>query len=176
VLPKNTCSHIFGSSHCNDIDLSIQSLAFELLQIILADYRSMADPLSISASIAALLQVSGTVLQYIKSSKDANKDMKAFQVEMINVRGLLLSLKELLPDPESGESSLLPVFESLGGALKQFETILTELVSKLQPKGGFGKAGKVMSWHFKKDEVKNLISVVERYKTLFSLALQSDQM
>jgi len=138
----------------------------------------MADPLSISASIIALLQASGTLVQYIKSTKDANQDIKALQSEVINVRGLLFSLQDLLPDPESDGESLLPVFECLGsqdGPLKQFEAILGELVAQLQPKDGLRKAGLVLYWHFKKDDIKNLISIVERYKTLFSLALQNDQ-
>jgi hypothetical protein len=138
----------------------------------------MADPLSISASIIALLQASGTLVQYIKSTKDANQDIKALQSEVINVRGLLFSLKDLLPDPESDEESLLPIFECLGGRdgpLKQFEAILEELVTQLQPKDGLRKAGQVLYWHFKKDDIKNLIGIVERYKTLFSLALQNDQ-
>jgi hypothetical protein len=139
----------------------------------------MADPLSISTSIVALLQASGTVLQYIKSLKDANKDIKTFQVEMINVRGLLFSLQDLLSDLKSGEASLLPVFESLGGengALKQFETTLADLVSKLRPKDCSTMAGIVVSWHFKKEDVKNLIGTIERYKTLFTLVLQRDQL
>jgi hypothetical protein len=138
----------------------------------------MADPLSISASIIALLQASGTLVRYIKSAKDADKDIKAFQIEVINVRGLLFSLKDLLPDTESGEESLLPVFECLGGQdgpLKQFEVILGDLITQLQPKDGLKKAGQLLCWHFKKEDIKNLIGIVERYKTLFSLALQNDQ-
>lgn len=138
----------------------------------------MADPLSISVSIIALLQTFGTLVQYIKSTKDANQDIKALQAEVINVRGLLFSLKDLLPDPESDEEPLLPVFECLGGQdgpLKQFEVVLGELVTQLQPKDGLRKAGQVLYWHFKKDDIKNLIGIVERYKTLFSLALQNDQ-
>jgi len=144
-----------------------------------SSYRSMADPLSISASIIALLQASGTILQYIKSVKDANKDIKTFQVEMINIRGLLFSLQDLLSDLKPGETSLLPVFESLGGengALKQFKTTLEDLVSKLGPKEYSTMVGKVVSWHFKKDDVKNLLSTIERYKTLFTLVLQRDQL
>jgi hypothetical protein len=139
----------------------------------------MADALGIAASIIALLQASGAVVQYLKSSKDANKDIQALKIEVINVRGLLYSLKDLLPEPEADEVSLLPVFESLGsldGPLKQFEIILTELSLRLKPKEGLKKTTQVLSWHFKKDEIKNLIGTVERYKTLFSLALQNDQL
>lgn len=138
----------------------------------------MADALGIAASIIALLQASGAVVQYLKSSKDANKDIQALKIEVINVRGLLFSLKDLLPEPESDEDSLLPVFESLGGQdgpLKQFEMILAELALRLGPKEGLKKTGQPLSWHFK-DDIKSLIGTVERYKTLFSLALQNDQL
>lgn len=139
----------------------------------------MADALSIAASIVALLQASGAVVQYLKSSKDANKDIQALKIEVINVRGLIYSLKDLVPDPEADEDSSLPVFESLGGQdgpLKQFETILAELALRLRPKEGLKKTGQALSWHFKKEDVKSLIGTVERYKTLFSLALQNDQL
>jgi hypothetical protein len=139
----------------------------------------MADPLSISASIVALLQASGAVVQYFKSSKDASKDIQALKIEVINVRGLLFSLKDLLPEPKSDEDSLLPAFESLGGQdgpLKQFEMILGELALRLKPKEGLKKTGQALSWHFKKDDIKSLIGTVERHKTLFSLALQNDQL
>jgi hypothetical protein len=139
----------------------------------------MADALGIAASIIALLQASGAVVQYLKSSKDANKDIQALKIEVINVRGLLFSLKDFLPEQESDEDSLLPVFESLGGQdglLKQFEMILAELALRLGPKEGLKKTGQPLSWHFKKDDIKSLIGTVERYKTLFSLALQNDQL
>jgi hypothetical protein len=139
----------------------------------------MADALGIAASIIALLQASGVIVQYLKSSKDANKDIRTLKIEVINVRGLLFSLKDLLPEPESGEESLLPVFESLGGQdgpLKHLEMVLAELALRLRPKEGLKKTGQALSWHFKKDDIKNLIGTVERYKTLFSLALQNDQL
>jgi hypothetical protein len=139
----------------------------------------MADALGIAASIIALLQASGAVVQYLKSSKDANKDIQALKIEVINVRGLLFSLKDFLPEQESDEDSLLPVFESLGGQdglLKQFEMILAELALRLGPQEGLKKTGQSLSWHFKKDDIKTLIGTVERYKTLFSLALQNDQL
>lgn len=139
----------------------------------------MADPLSFSASMAALLRASQELVQYIRSCKDANKDLKSLQLELINVRGLLYNLRDLLPDKESTDESVLPVFQSLAGRdgpLEQFQTILEELVSPLQKRDPLKKAGKVLAWHFKKDTIKELLSKIERYKALFSLVLQSDQM
>lgn len=139
----------------------------------------MAGPLSISASIAALLRGSQELVQYVRSCKDANKDLKSLQLELINVRGLLYNLRDLLPDKESSEESMLPVFQSLAGrdgTLAQFQSILEEIISPLQQRHPQKKSGQVFAWHFKKDSIKELLSKIERYKALFSLVLQSDQM
>ena len=60
----------------------------------------MADPLSISASIIAILQLSGTVITYLSAVKGASKDRQRLLIEVSAVRGLLSSLKDVVEIPE----------------------------------------------------------------------------
>jgi hypothetical protein len=138
----------------------------------------MTDPLSISVSIIALLQASEAVLKYVRSVKNAGGDTKSLQMEIIHVRSLLYSLKDLLPEPDSGEE-VMPVFRSLGGRdgpLAQFQITLEEIAAPLRPKDGLKKVGQAITWPFKKGDIRDLLGKIERYKTLFTLALQNDQL
>jgi hypothetical protein len=139
----------------------------------------MTDPLSISVSIVALIQTADFIVQCLKSAKNANKEITDLRLEVINVRGLLFGLRDLLPDPQSDKETLTPVLESLGdryGPLKQFHTVLEELASKLEPREGLRKGQQILSWHFQKNEIKSTLDKITRYETLFTLALQNDQL
>jgi hypothetical protein len=54
----------------------------------------MADPLSISASITALLQLTSRVVQYINSVKDASKECFRIRDEISSASFLLYMLKD----------------------------------------------------------------------------------
>ena len=54
------------------------------------------DPLSISASIAALLALTGTVVQYLTAVKGASKDSQKTLLEVSSASGLLYQLREIL--------------------------------------------------------------------------------
>lgn len=136
------------------------------------------DPLSISASISALLQLTGTVVKYLNAVKGASKEARNLLLEISGVSGLLYQLKDLAKDGASDESELR-TFESLGvpqGPLEQFQTVLEKLASKLEPVAGLKATGRVLLWPFQKPEIQDLLSKIERLKTVFGLALQQDHM
>ena len=134
------------------------------------------DPLSLTASIIAVLQLSGTVISYLNDVKEASKDSYSILLEVSSVTGLLYTLRSLI-ETDKGDG-YLDVARSLAvpyGPLDQFKTTLEKLSKQLQPATGVRKAARVLKWPFKKEEVKELLSTIERQKTLFSLALQNDQ-
>jgi hypothetical protein len=49
----------------------------------------MTDPLSISASVITLLQLSGTVIEYLNGLKGASEDRRRLLDEVTSVSGLL---------------------------------------------------------------------------------------
>jgi hypothetical protein len=136
----------------------------------------MADPLSISASIVTLLQLTGTVVKYINDVGDASKDCARILVEISSVYGLLFSLKDLADRADSQDSGLatLRALAVPEGPLAQLRSDLEQLATRLRPAAGFRRAGKALAWPFTKGEIRDALSNVERQKTLFILALQGD--
>ncbi len=136
------------------------------------------DPLSVSASIAALLQLTGTVVQYLNSVMGASEDRQNILLQISSVSGLLYLLRDLAKRTE-GEDSWFKTLNSLSvpeGPLEQFKTVLETLASKLKPVVGWKKAGKAFTWPFQKGEIKDILCTIERQKSLFGLALQNDHM
>ncbi len=62
------------------------------------------DSLSISASIAALLQLTGTVIQYLKTVKGALKYRHRILLELCNVSGTLYILEEQASQAQQGDA------------------------------------------------------------------------
>ncbi len=136
------------------------------------------DPLSISASVAALLALTGTVVQYLKAVKGTSKDGQKILLEVRSVSGLLYQLKEILDNAEEEELSFRTI-KSLSapeGPLEQFKASLEVLALKLKPVAGWRKAGKALTWPFQKEEISDILGTIERQKTLFGLALENDHM
>jgi hypothetical protein len=138
----------------------------------------MADPLSISASIIAILQLTGTVVQYISDVKSAPQDRQRILDELVSVTGVLYHLKGLAERPQSDGPGALTVKSLDGpkGPLDQFKIALERLAAKLAPSHGVQKFGKKITWPFQKAEIKEILDLIERQKSLFNMALNNDHM
>jgi len=138
----------------------------------------MADPLSIAASIIAVLQLTGTVIGYINDTKDAGEERKRILNETKNIHYLLYLLKDNVERPQWDDTWLetMRSFSAPEGPLEQFKLELERLASKLKPTAGLKKIGKALTWPFQKEEVKDILAGIERQKSLFGLALQNDHM
>lgn len=132
------------------------------------------DPFGATASIVSLLQLAGNVIKYLNGLKHSSEDIKRLVVELCTIRGLLLTVKDLVTE----ESVLHESLHEQDGLFSQIESSLQLLVSMI---GGSTtnttlKLGTKLRWPLRKDDVKDVLSSIERQKTLLSLALQSDQM
>jgi len=134
------------------------------------------DPLSISASICALLQTAGVVTSYLTSMKDAPKERARLTTEVYNLCGLLTRLRDRVDESRS-EDPWFNVVWKLGpenGPLQDVQFTLERLRSKLAPVGGLKKVGKILTWKFDKVEINEMLAKIERLKTLITLALADD--
>jgi hypothetical protein len=138
----------------------------------------MADPLSTSASIIAVLQLSGTIIQYLNDVKGASEDRYRLLNEVASISGLLYFLKDRATQSQYGDSwsMTLASLNTPQGPLEQFKSALERLALKLAPVEGWRRAGKALAWPFRKEEIKEILSTIERHKSLFNLALQNDHM
>ena len=101
--------------------------------VLWADVLPNMDPLSISASIIAVLQPSGTVVQYLNNVKDAQKDRQIILGELSSAIGFLFLLKDRAERTQWRDAWSVTV-ESLNtpeGPLEQFKMALQRLASKL---------------------------------------------
>jgi hypothetical protein len=132
------------------------------------------DPLSVTASIIAVLQLSGKVLGYLNDVKDASKDRAKCAVEASNVHSLLLNLRFRLEEGNA-DAPWYTAVRALGvenGPLDQFKQALEALQAKMTDGGRL----KVLAWKFKKEEVASILGRIERLKTLVEIALQMDHL
>ncbi|KAI9871132.1 MAG: hypothetical protein M1830_003282, partial [Pleopsidium flavum] len=136
----------------------------------------MADPLSITAGIIAVLQLTTTAVQYLNDVKDAPKDRQAILIEISTVSGFLHTLKDLAERMQPGDTHMTAI-RSLNvpnGPLEQFKSALERLVSKLKPGHGLRKVATALTWTLDKAEVNSILLKIERLKGIFLLALQND--
>jgi hypothetical protein len=125
-----------------------------------------------ATSIITLVQFTGTVIGYINDVKGASEERKRILDELSSTHYLLFLLKDKAEAKEWGDT-----IKSLAipkGPLEQFKDALERLASKLAPAEGLKKVGRALTWPFQKDDVKYILSTIERQKSLFSLALQND--
>lgn len=136
------------------------------------------DPLSVTASIIAVLQLSAKVLEYLNNVKDAPKDRTQCAVEMLNLCGLLYKLRDHVEQGDPTQPWYFAIHDLAvkNGPLDQFKQALETLQTKLAAGNSLSKAGEMLVWKFKKEEISSILGRIERLKSLVELALQMDHL
>ena len=134
------------------------------------------DPVSLSASIVAMLQITGKLLSYLNDVRNTTKDQAQLAVEASNVYGLLASLRFRV-EQSNAHDPWFSAVHNLGtenGPLDQAREALELLVSKAEPSQGIQRLGKQLMWKFEKSEMRDILDKIERIKTLVNIALTDD--
>lgn len=135
------------------------------------------DPLSVTASIIAIIQLSGKVIGYLDGVKSASKERATCAMEISNLYSLLVSLRYYLEDSANAEwNAAVRSLTIENGPLDQFKAGLETIQSRLTDGGRLKKAKDAFVWKFKKEEVNSFLGRMERLKTLVEIALQRDHM
>ncbi|KAL9133097.1 MAG: hypothetical protein Q9175_005728 [Cornicularia normoerica] len=134
------------------------------------------DPLSISAGIIALLQLSSTVIGYLSDVKGGPKELQKIRLELCSVLPMLSILQVQAEQAKAGGlwSSTLLSLDEQNGPIQQFREALERLKLTLAPVEGWKKVGKTFTWPFEKDEIQKILNTIERQKLLFTFARQND--
>ena len=139
----------------------------------------MADPLSVTVSIVALLEFSAKVIGYLNDVKNGSEDRGRVLSEIASVNCMLYSLQEKAHEDKQNDA-WSSTFDSLNvpkGPLDQIRTALESLSRKLAPPStSLKRIRKIMTWPFQKGEIKEILERIERAKGLLNLALQNDHM
>ncbi|RYP90059.1 hypothetical protein DL770_003839 [Monosporascus sp. CRB-9-2] len=141
----------------------------------------MGDPLSVTASVIAILQLAAKTTQYCKDFKDGSTDRVRLRDELRSATCLLEMLKDRIEDVNdmnTDTSTLRPAsIEALkrpDGPLFHFKQLLEEIVAKLTPQGSRGQLKQHLKWPFDRKEIDQLLVSLERCKSHISLAMQND--
>lgn len=128
------------------------------------------DPLSATASIIAILQLSSKVVGYLTNVKDASKECAICAVE--TTKNLRFRLEEgTAAKPWYTAVRALAVEN---GPFDQFNDALELLQRKMTKRSRLKKAGEALVWKFKKEEIATIMGQIERLKTLIEIALHMD--
>lgn len=137
------------------------------------------DPLSITASIIAILQATATLVSYVNDVKGAPSDQERLSKEARSLSDLLTNLLcRLIEEKERPEAWYTEV-KSLGrpdGPLGQYKAALEKLQRKIKGREGLAKIGNVLLWTFIKEDVASILSQIERIKSLIQIALEMDHL
>jgi hypothetical protein len=135
------------------------------------------DPLSITASIVAVLQLTHAVIGYLIDVKDAPRDRAQCALEASNLYNLLVTLRLRLE--ESSDELWYAEVRALdveNGPLDQYKHALEQLQKKITSGSGIKKIGNTLWWKFSKEEVTSILSRMERLKKLVQIALEMDHL
>ncbi|KAF2809676.1 uncharacterized protein BDZ99DRAFT_463452 [Mytilinidion resinicola] len=136
------------------------------------------DPLSVTASIIAILQLSNKIVGYLTDVKDASRERATCAVEVSNLHSLLLNLRFHLEEGNANTPwhTAVRALAVENGPLDQFKQALEMLQTKMIGRGRIKKAGDMLVWKFKKEEIASILGQIERLKTLVEIALQRDHL
>jgi hypothetical protein len=134
---------------------------------------SMADPLSITASVLTVLQVAESLTNFIRDLKNASEEHKKVLSEVQSLQSVLHQVYESSRRTEL-EISHRGLFEGPQDALEICRLHLEDLMNKLAPMRQPGKTCSSVMWKFKKTAIKNTLADIERQKGTLMLALQNE--
>ena len=132
----------------------------------------MADPLSIIGGIAAIVQISTTVVSLIKSAKDASGDRQKILAEINATTALCQTLNDYaeINGTECWAETFKTLNQTENGPLSQFKQCLDYLHKKLNTRGA------TLKWPFNKQSVQEILLTIERQKSLINVALANDNL
>ncbi|KAI0112386.1 hypothetical protein GGR51DRAFT_546978 [Nemania sp. FL0031] len=155
------------------------------------------DPLSLSASIIAVLQATNAVISfcynYRAAAKSASWELPRVIEQVKSLRNVLETLEGLTSDTKGTDPDAVSRLQTLqqlckpktgneGGLLAMCLEELHSLQKKLAPPGWAGPVGskrmalvQALKWPLKESDTKKTLDNIGRYRDTLSLALMTDQ-
>ncbi|KAI9685640.1 MAG: hypothetical protein M1820_010768, partial [Bogoriella megaspora] len=134
------------------------------------------DPLGITASIVAVLQLTVNAIGYLKDVKDSSETCQKCAAEASNLNNLLINLLYHLNQKTAGDDwyTAIRALNVENGPLDQYAKDLTLLLSRVEALEGFQKIKRQLMWKFSKEEIAGILARMERLKSLVNIALEMD--
>ena len=132
------------------------------------------EPLSITVSITALLHVTKSIISYLRALRDAPDDQVKLTSEVSHLDILLTLLQSRVKKAKPEDPWFAAVLALGDGPLDQLKSDLDQLALKLEPAKGLKGVKNRVTWVLNKREVMEILSKIERTKTLVTLVLTDD--
>lgn len=118
----------------------------------------MAEPLSIAASVIAVLQLSSKVIGYINGTKGGKTTRRRLREGVQSCESTVKRLKDDAEDLEDGDTwkKTLKALEEPDAPLHQLRITLGLIATKLEPKKGFAAVVSTLIWPFSEKEVVDM--------------------
>jgi hypothetical protein len=141
------------------------------------------DPLSFTASIIAVIQLTGSVISavynYRKDVKNAPEDAAKIIQDLTELSHILEKLLQMAEKERSTKVTRLTSLEDFikpDGPLTSCHKTLQSLNAKLQPESGWRAVKKSLIWPLKQEYIKNTLNDIATAKATLGLALTVDHM
>lgn len=142
----------------------------------------MAEPLSLVASLIAVVQISGSVIsccyEYRKGVKNAPKDLLRVTTEVAALRNVVERLVALVDDEKMAGHKYLSALNdivSTNGPMELCQHDLESLRVKLEPPVNEWKAlERRLTWPLQEKDVTKTLATISRTKSLLETALMVD--
>lgn len=137
------------------------------------------DPLSTTASIIAILELTTTLVAFLNNVKNATKEQKQVAIEASNLYGLLIGLRFRVEAAEANNTND-PWFNQVkllglkNGPLDQFKDILETMVTRISSARKRDQIKSALEWWLTKTQVEDALARMERLKTLVQCSLTED--
>ena len=140
------------------------------------------DPLSVTASIIAVIQISGSVVSicysYRNAVKGAAEEAAKITDEVKSLQDILDRLLKIAEREVARGSTRLQALQALAepdGALSQSQAELSALQIKLEPAQKARMVWQAIKWPLTEGSVKKAIEGISRLKATLTLAMVTDQ-
>jgi hypothetical protein len=136
------------------------------------------DPLSISASVVSLVQLTSEVIKYLSDVKIAPKECRQCTVDAANLQNLLINLRYRLEEGKSGDPwfTAASSLEVENGPFDQYKQALDLLLSKVEVENSSPSLKKRLFWKFTKADIKQILESMDRLTSVVSLSLETDHL
>lgn len=137
------------------------------------------DPLSISASIVALLQVSGNVINLISTITSSSAEIRCLAVEISTTRALLSSIADIAEVNETWNENLRRLTVE-DGPMQMLDALLSKLERRLNQevrvKSDLRQLRKKLSWPWRVEETRQMVNTARETRGLLAGALAVDHL
>ncbi|CEJ81162.1 hypothetical protein VHEMI01306 [[Torrubiella] hemipterigena] len=141
----------------------------------------MVDVLETTSGVVTVLDLSKTILGYLRNVQHASGDRRQLRQELISLRGILEELKDTVEGVNSDRhkewSACLSVLNRDDGPLQQLKEALQTLQKILGPSSndkGSKAAVSSLLFPFQKSSIDKALKAIQRQKSLIVLAIEND--